>query len=134
MISNDEFSDSEVMQPLLRRRRNLPSIALKLIPTTETNQCYAVNADQQSEAPVRNPKCVTIMSNDRYSAVELFCNHYYNSSFLYRQPDNSILAGESSYQSSCESDVDGHSSIASPSYKVYFYISLYSSCIYLILV
>jgi hypothetical protein len=38
---------------------------------------------------------------------------------LCRRCDNSILAGESSYQSSCESDGDAHSSIASPSYKVW---------------
>ena len=29
-----------------------------------------------------------------------------------------MVAGESSYQSSCESDGDGQSSVASPSYKV----------------
>jgi len=30
-----------------------------------------------------------------------------------------MVAGESSYQSSCESDGDGQSSVASPSYKVH---------------
>ena len=108
-----------VIQPLLRRRRNLPSIALKLIPP-ETNQSYAINSETESEPPPRNPnpKCVTIMSSERYSVTLLFCNDRYSKDFMYRRCDNSMLAGESSYQSSCESDGDGHSSIASPSYKV----------------
>ncbi|XP_046654831.1 protein PHTF2-like isoform X1 [Daphnia pulicaria] len=104
--SSDSAADGQAetaanaIQPLLRRRRNLPSIALKLIPP-EANQSFGINSEMESERPPRNPnpKCVTIMSNER-------------------RCDNSILAGESSYQSSCESDGDAHSSIASPSYKL----------------
>lgn len=90
--------DSVNIHPQLRKRRNLPSIALKLVPP-DADQPYAINPETQSEAHVRNPKCVTIISSER-------------------QCDTSILARESSYHSSCESDVDGHSSIASPSYKL----------------
>lgn len=57
-------TDNDVIHPMLRRRRNLPSIALKLIPP-ETNQAYVINSETESEPPPRNPKCVTIMSSER---------------------------------------------------------------------
>jgi hypothetical protein len=59
-----------VIQPLLRRRRNLPPIALELIPS-EANQSYGINSETEFEPPPRNPnpKCVTIMNNDRYSVT-----------------------------------------------------------------
>ena len=77
-----ETTDS-VVQPLLRRRRNLPSIALKLIPS-ETNQSYGINSEIESEPPPRNPnpKCVTIMSSERYSAMILFCNNLHSNNFI----------------------------------------------------
>lgn len=88
----------ELKQPLLRRRRDVPSIALKLIPP-DTNHSYNLQSESESEIPRRNPKSVTILSNQR-------------------RKDSSMVAGESSYQSSCESDGDGQSSVASPSYKL----------------
>ena len=55
----------EVNQPLLRRRRNVPSIAIKLIPP-DTNQSYTIQSESESEIPRRNPKSVTILSSQRY--------------------------------------------------------------------
>lgn len=117
----------------LRRRRNGPAISLRLMPPSSASSSAASTASPtdvegvqgvlsgggggvdeaiagysslQSESECERParaktsadaKCVTIVSNHRR---------------------HSTLVAESSYQSSCESDGDGHSSMASPSYKV----------------
>jgi len=91
--------DDCVDQPLLRRRRNLPSIMLKLIPgpVVLSRPAYPVPAELATAEISRIQKSVTIISNQR---------------------NGQLPAGESSYQSSCESDGDCHSSVASPSYKL----------------
>jgi len=94
-----DLQENSANPALLRRRRNMPSIMLKLIPPVDNHvPAYPIAAELASSEIHRIQKCVTIISNQRRS--------------------DQLPAGESSYQSSCESDVDCHSSIASPSYKL----------------
>ena len=103
-----EIKDDSVPCGKLRQRRNVAHIALKLMapPVLGDQQAYCLPSESECERPARNKtsdKCVTIIS-------------------IQMRRNNSTVAGESSYQSSCESDGDGQPSLASPSYKLLYYL------------